>query len=458
MWTWWWACAGEGTVQVPESEVPAAESGEHSALLPEPATNVLLVVLDDVGTDRLGVYGNAVARTPTLDQLATTGRWFRNAWGYPVCSPARAALVTGRHAPRTGYGENAPTVAYALDPAQTTLAELVGAAGWDTAFVGKWHLENPLVDAPFRGPTTHGWRWFTGSEGNLEGTYTAWEKVLPDGTTTTSTTYATTDVTDDAITRLSALREPWLLTVAYHASHAPLHEPPRDLYTGDLTPADLLRVSPVVDAMTEALDRELGRLLAAMSDEQRARTLIVVVGDNGDLLDGDVFSPLDGKLTLTDGGVGIPFVVNGPGVLAPGRSDALVSLVDVFPTVAALAGVDLSTLPGVRDPSAPLALDGRSLLAALADADAPVHEVSWTGRVEPAGPPPYLVEESAVRDTSHALWVDRDGVEHLFPYGPDGQGPERPRAAWTPAEVEAAEALREALTGLRAEMTYDASD
>jgi arylsulfatase A-like enzyme len=460
VWWWWSACrSGEGEERPPPPALHSAPTtpvhDSAPGTPPTPPPNVLLVVLDDVGTDRLGVYGNPDARTPTLDALAREGRWFRSAWGYPVCSPARAALVTGRHAPRTGYGENAPTGSYALDPSQLTLAELLASAGFDTAFAGKWHLESEGSTLPFAGPTAHGWGWYAGSRGNLEG-YFGWDKVQPDGTVARSTTYATTDTTDDAIGRLGALREPWLLTVAYNAAHGPLHEPPRELYTGALTPADVWRVAPVVDAMTEALDRELGRLLAAMSPELRARTLIVVVGDNGDLLDGDVFSPADGKVSLTEGGVGVPFVVNGPQVGRPGPSDALVSVVDVFPTLAALAGLDVRALPGVLHPDEPLALDGRSLLAALADPDAPHHELLWTGRVEPAGPPPWAVEEQAVRDDHHALWIDRDGAEHLFPYGPSGQGEELPASSWTPREIDAAARLRDGVARLRADMVFDA--
>lgn len=439
-------------VDRPAPEDSGAHSGASAHSAPAPTRpNVLLVVLDDLGADRLGVYGNALAHTPTLDRLAAEGRWFRNAWGYAVCSPARAATFTGRHALRTGYGENVNVFDYALDPAQVTVAEALGAAEppYTSSFVGKWHLENALT-VDFQGPTAHGWGWYAGSAKNIED-YFSWDKVQPDGSVAHVDTYATIDTTDDAIARLSAMPEPWLLTVAWNSPHGPYHAPP----------AELLEAPPgnglvdLVNAMSESVDHELGRLLAALDPELRARTLVVVVGDNGDLLDGNQPGLLTGKVTMADGGVAVPFIVNGPGVGPPGPSDALVSLVDVFPTIAEAAGIDLAALPGVLHPDRPLALDGVSLGPVLEDPTVEVRPYLWSGRFSPAGRPPYAWADAAVRDHDHELWVDRDGVEHLYPYGAEGQLDEiRGR---TPEEELVADQLRERLFAFIHDMEFDAA-
>jgi arylsulfatase len=148
-------------------------SGDTAADAPP---NLLLVVIDDVGVDRFAPYGNADARAPHLDALAARGRVFRNAWAYASCSPSRAALYTGRHARRTGYGSNVePPEVYRLDPAQTTIAEVLRAAPvpYATAFLGKWHLETARTD--WGGPRSQGWDEYAGSQSNLVGDYFHWQ-------------------------------------------------------------------------------------------------------------------------------------------------------------------------------------------------------------------------------------------------------------------------------------------
>jgi arylsulfatase A-like enzyme len=108
--------------------------------------NVLIVLLDDVGTDKIGAYAEhpRPAHTPNLDALAAEGVLFRNAWATPQCSPSRAALLTGRYGRRSGVGRTVQAYesSYELPPDELTLPEMLRGApdAWDSSEVGKWHL------------------------------------------------------------------------------------------------------------------------------------------------------------------------------------------------------------------------------------------------------------------------------------------------------------------------------
>jgi arylsulfatase A-like enzyme len=332
------------------------------------------VVLDDIGVDKIGAYDlhDHPAPTPTLDGLAADGVRFDAAWATPMCSPTRAALLTGRLPGRTGVGE-----LIAVDESQDwldgedTLPKVLARSphgAYTSALTGKWHLGAiDDVDHPARAGFAHHAGSMnnpgvaTESDGARRG-YSHWQKNT-DGALAFTDTYMTTDTVDDAIDQLRTLPEPWLLYVPFNAAHVPWHLPPDDLH--DLTPGATPSNADKLDMMIAALDTELGRLLDAMTAAQRASTTIVVVGDNG--TNGDVTRPpVDpdrGKGTLFEGGIRVPLIVVSPLVAEPGRtSDALVHVVDVLPTAAELAAVDLDD--GVRR-------DGRSWMPLLTDPDAP---------------------------------------------------------------------------------------
>ncbi|MCA9492814.1 MAG: sulfatase-like hydrolase/transferase, partial [Myxococcales bacterium] len=245
--------------------------------------------------------------------------------------------------------------------------------------------------------------------------YYRWRKWLADGTIETSSTYATTDTVNDGLAFLEEASEPWLLHVSFNAVHEPLEAPPPELHTrGDLDGASPLEIQR---AMVEALDRELGRLLAALTPEVRARTLIIVAGDNG--TNDEVFedpTQVGGKLSFLESGLRVPLVVAGPQVRVPGsESLALVSLVDVFPTVAEVAGVDLTTLPDVDDPSRPLILDGLSLLPVLAHPRRELHDTLYTEVFHPNGAEvEHDKDRVAVRDRRYKLVRYRTGGDEEF--------------------------------------------
>jgi arylsulfatase A-like enzyme len=311
---------------------------------------------------------------------------FEDAWSMPLCSPTRAALQTGRYPRRTGYGGNDGDVGSSdveLDPNLVTLAEVVELspyATYATSYVGKWHLAGWLSESSGLAPIVQGWDWWSGAMANLgawvgggrpgDAGYFHWQKIDTTGAMVETSAYATSDNVDDAIARVSAMPEPWLMQISFNAPHAPWDLPPADLHTD----TDLTQQSSRTDlqrAMVEAIDTEMGRLFDSMPPDVLDRTTVFFLGDNGTpsgLLRYDGLDSDRSKGTLFDGGVRVPFVVAGPLVGSPGSTtETLASVVDVYATVADIAGVNTEQVGGALAPAAPVVLDGYSLLSTLAD-------------------------------------------------------------------------------------------
>ncbi len=368
---------------------PTAETGTSGPTGTLPSgprpPNVLIVLSDDQGVDKVSSYQGhpSPPPTPNLDALAAQGVSFDRAYALPSCSPSRGALLTGKVPHRTGLGE---VIQYYDDeelPIDTyTLPRMLEASPWPwrTAVYGKWHLSSYVSGHDIEHPLMLGFDDFAGSMGNLQDavlepgerhTYTFWDKV-EDGKVHVETTYATTDTVDHALEAMGTLPEPWLLYLPFNAPHTPVHIPPEGLAdeVTEVTSANL------VDAAVQALDSELGRLFAAVDLED---TLVIFAGDNGTSEYG-VQPPLDparAKLTAFEGGVHVPMIVAGPGVVHGQRTAALVHLLDVLPTVAEAARVDLATTGEV--------FDGRSLWPQLVDPAAPGREMLHVGYFLPNG-------------------------------------------------------------------------
>lgn len=371
---------------------------------PEPARpNLVLIIADDFGVDLMGAYGEGSAPpcTPHIDGLAQEGLLFRNAWANPSCSPTRAALLTGRHGFRTGIGTPGG-VQLSFD--ETTLPELLGSVGYTSAAVGKWHLGNGALH-----PNLTGFDRFAGSLGGVVASYTSWNKTV-DGVTSPTTTYATTDTTDEAIAAALTLPEPFFLYVAYNAPHTPIHVPDDALCPDGpcaLSWCDAVGPGPGstpaqrVKAMVEAMDTEIGRLLEVLDDVD-PDAHVVFIGDNGTTSQASEppFLGAQAKGTVYEGGVNVPFVVRGPGV-ASGESAALVSTVDLHATFAGLAGV------------ASTGDDSVSLVPLLHAPRGAVRETVYAETFSPNGSGPWTTHLRAVRDERYKL-IRRIGAPDEF--------------------------------------------
>jgi len=376
--------------------------------------NLLLVIADDLGTDQLETYVDSpdLASTPTLDCLADQGVVFRNAWAAPMCSPARAAILTGQHAHRHGLGTyiNVQSDDTEVDVSSPSLPRILQRGGYDTALAGKWHLSSALSEHHYTHPRVMGFDHHAGSLGNLGGSswsdgalgYDRWEKI-DDGAVSFTEVYPTTDTVDEAARFATTLSAPWFLQVAFNAPHAPWHVPPRRLshrrVDEDSSAQEKYR------AAVEALDTELGRLIDELGPEVMASTTVVFLSDNGtprEAID-QPFGPRRAKGTLYEGGVHVPLIVAGAGVADPGREVAgLVHAVDLLPTAVSLAGQ-----PPV------LGIDGMSFAGVLEDSAAATHRTTlYADRFTPNGDE-VAIEYRAIRDADYKL-IRRTAHDELY--------------------------------------------
>lgn len=298
--------------------------------------NILLIIADDLGVDPLNGYHDATLKavTPTLDSLRAAGITFTNATASPICSPTRAAIMSGQYGVKNGVlgvpgdlANNEQTVFKGL-AAQTDNA-------YADALIGKWHLTRPLLaeDPPTFGPDTYD-GFLTGGVAD----YFAWSRVQ-NGTASLSTEYVTTALTNSAIEWIDEQTQPWFLWLAHAAPHGPFHTPPEDLFSIDDTGSETRKYI----AMIEALDAEMGRMFGAMDEDVRENTLVIFVGDNGTprnvLQD---YPNGRGKGTIYQGGVRVPFIVAGKGVTRAGaREEALVHVTDIHATILEAAGTQV---------------------------------------------------------------------------------------------------------------------
>lgn len=357
--------------------------------------NVLLILVDDLGVGDLGVDGSADAHTPRIDQVAREGARFTRHYADSSCQPSRAALLTGLYPSRLGFrprGRGIPSEV-------TTLAELLRERGYATQHLGKWHLGGTgiwgLDASPAAAlPSAQGFdHWFGfldslllgGPEASASGriSYRAGRYLRPwlvgsDAPAAYYEGHLTDLLTDRAVEFIRTSPErPWFLNLWYLAPHAPVQPHPRYLDSEAATPAGRYR------ALVRQLDDSVGRVLAALSASGQAdRTLVVLLSDNGATTRFDRASngPFFGKkVEYREGGIRTPLLMRWPGHIAPGMViEAPVSILDLFPTIAALTG------PPVDD------RDGRDMGPLLRGGSLPGRMLFWD-QTRPGTPPYYSV-------------------------------------------------------------------
>ncbi len=348
--------------------VAAAVLVAGSAIAAEPPRpNILLIVADDLGWSDVGWHGG-FGETPHMDRLVREGVELDRHYVQPVCTPTRAALLTGRYPGRFGPHALAPSNRRALPPGTATLASVLRSAGYATFQVGKWHLGS----RPEWGPNQYG---FDHSYGTLTGAADPWTHKYRrgpyedtwhrDGVRLDEPGNATELVAAEAVRRIregadvrdaKGGRRPWFGYVAFHAVHTPVDAPDefKRRYEGVRFDADSAKHDSRLRlaAMISQLDAKIGEFVAALDETgQRQDTLIVFTSDNGGIESlknayvGDVpdsplnseNAPLRGqKNTLWEGGVRVCAFVNWPGMLAPRKCPAVIHAADWFPSLAAM--------------------------------------------------------------------------------------------------------------------------
>lgn len=318
--------------------------------------NLIFILADDLGWGDVGFHNGNVP-TPNLNRLAAEGVELTQHYVYPVCSPTRAALLSGRYATR--FGVTTPQNERAYRPDTTTLASALKASGYDTALVGKWHLGS----LPEQGPNHFG---FDHSYGSLAGGVSPWNHLYKQGRF--SRTWHrneqfveeaghVTDLLADEAVRWIAERgtAPFFLYLPFTAVHLPLKEPQEWVAR---VPAGVQgEVARHYGASLMHLDDAIGRILAAVQKQGRLKnTIVVFTSDNGgstaenndpqypgDQCPGGRLPgnnlPLRGqKGDLHEGGIRVPTLVWAPDRLKPGRFEGVAHVSDWMPTFCALAG------------------------------------------------------------------------------------------------------------------------
>jgi arylsulfatase A-like enzyme len=313
---------------------------------PKRPPNLVVVFCDDLGYGDPGCYGSPLVRTPAIDGMARRGMRFTDCYsGSPVCTPSRAALLTGCYAPRV----NLPRVLFpgqagGLAATETTLADYLKRAGYATACIGKWHLG----DRPEHHPMEHGFDTYFGLPYSNDMTplplYDGREVIeQPPEQSTLTRRYGERA---RAFVQANADR-PFFLYLA----HTQPHEPLASQFAGRSA------AGPHGDSVEE-IDHHLGLLLADLDDlGVREHTCVIFTSDNGPWYVGSAGDLYGRKAETYEGGQRVPFVVEWPGVVPPGvtyREPA--STLDVLPTFLEAAGVE---------PDPDRTIDGRSILTAL---------------------------------------------------------------------------------------------
>ncbi|HYO83050.1 MAG TPA: sulfatase, partial [Bryobacteraceae bacterium] len=343
-----------------------------SALLPHVSAqnvttrpNFLVVVVDDWGATDLGSGGSTFYRTPHLDQLATEGMRFTQAYSAcTVCSPSRAALLTGKYPARLHLtdwipGQDFPWARLRppiwkkyLAADEQTIAEALKPLGYATASIGKWHLTTADND-PALLPEKQGF------DVNLAGTgrgqppsYFAPYRIptLNDGP---RDEYLTDREVDEACRFIRANRNrPFLLYLPHHAVHTPLQAKPEKVaaYKANAR-QDAPQRNPVYAAMIESLDEGIGTLMRTLGAEGLAEnTVVIVTGDNGGYLPATVtnLGLRNGKGSAYEGGVRVPFLIRYPPMVKRGSTcDVPVIGCDLAATVHDMAGLKPAGMDGV---------------------------------------------------------------------------------------------------------------
>jgi len=333
----------------------------------KPRPNFVIIFADDQGYGDLGCFGSEQIKTPNIDRMAKEGRRFTSFMvASPVCTPSRAALLTGCYPKRVGMHQHVlfPSSKKGLHPREHTIADHLKAQGYATACFGKWHLGHHAETLPRqngfdvyfgipysndmnhpdnkgkpRRPSDDLWR-------DQESALSQWNTPLVENETIvelpTDQRTVTRRYTDRAVEFISEHKdEPFFVYLPHSMPHIPLYVPD-DAYDPDPQNA--------YTCVIEHIDTEVGRVMDTLRDlDLASNTYVIYTSDNGPWLQfknhGGSAGPLRaGKGTTFEGGQRVPCVIWGPGRIPAGTEcDELVGTIDLLPTIAALTSSPLPT-------------------------------------------------------------------------------------------------------------------
>ncbi len=368
------------------------------------AKHIVLIVFDFMGYGDVEPFGQCEIRTPNIRQLAEQGIRYTDCYApAPICSPSRAAMLTGRYPRHLGVERNFMPGEAGLQVSEKTLARYFKDAKFHTALYGKWHLGNGVED----NPNAHGFDDFLGFDewnvdyyshkatSGVDALYHNGDVILREGYTTDLFTDAAVDFIAEKAS------EPFFLYVSYNAALPPYTPPGREC---DTTSFDSWENGSRADyvASIEHLDKSVGRVLDALEQQgltQDTAVLLTYDHGGGEMVSKSPF--FHGFCTLWEGGIRVPMILRWPAsVAAGGLSSEPAILMDVAATLLATAGIEPSQ-----------AMDGLDLLATNAD---PMKLRTLYWRIDLPGEEayPHAREQRAVRRGNWKyLW---DGYEFLY--------------------------------------------
>ena len=371
------------------------------------APNIIFILADDLGYGDIGVHGQADIRTPSIDQLATEGLRFTNAYAAnPICAPSRCGLMTGLHVGHCMVDRNAnPNLA--LRTEDVTVAEVLRGAGYTSAVLGKWGLGGELPASMGGGafqehsaPLAKGFDHELVYRDQIEAWFYYRDHVwlddeqydIPENQDGETGLYTHDWFAEDALAFVEDHAEgPFYLQLSYTIPHARVEVPA----LGDYADEDWPWIEQTFAAMVTRMDEDIGELVALLDELGIAeQTLVIFSSDNGpheaetdgEIHDAAFFGSAGGmrghKHDLYEGGIRVPFIARWAGTIAPGGvDDRVIVHTDFLPTAAELAGL-----------AAPGDIDGISLAPTLTGVGTQEeveyrfwqHNGEWGGAGEPA--------------------------------------------------------------------------
>lgn len=368
--------------------------------------NIVFILADDLGWSDLGCYGSKFYETPNIDRLAREGGRFTQAYtASSVCSPTRAAILTGKHPARLHLTDwlpgrpdrpdqklRRPDIQDFLPLEEFTVAEALKESGYRTGFIGKWHLgESAAYHPEHQGFDLNIGGCKLGHPPSYFSPYGI--PTITDGPKGEYLTERLTDEAEKFIEQSVQAKEPFFLYLSHYAPHNPLQGKPElvakyEAKAAQMPAADRpefttdrghktrqVQNNAAFAAMVESLDDSVGRVLAKLKDLGiEGNTLVIFTSDNGGISTAEEWPtsnyPLRaGKGWPYEGGVRVPFIARWPGVVRPdSTSNERVNSMDFYPTFLQVAGVPMR--PEQH-------LDGGSLMTVLQGGALPERPIFW---------------------------------------------------------------------------------
>lgn len=328
----------------------------------ETPPNFVVILIDDLGSQDVGAYGQKYIQTPNIDNLAKQGMKWTNAYSAaPVCSPSRAALLTGKSTARvrftghiTAIGRHRyPETGRIIPPDdlmylphdEILIPEAINSLGYKSISIGKWHVGHEGYYPTDQGFNENIGGWTHGSPPTHFFPYSkesTWNPSIKNLTGGEKGEYLTDRLTDEAIDFIEKNKEnPFLVYLTHYAVHTPL-EAPKELVEKYKTILKGTKIDPVYAAMVESVDTNIGKLLQKIEDLKiDDNTVVIFASDNGAVAESSDNRPFrQGKGYLYEGGLRVPYIMRWPGHIEEGSvSDNLTISQDIFSTIVDIAGV-----------------------------------------------------------------------------------------------------------------------